>query len=347
MKFTFPNFGNYNIIFEGILKELNVDVVLPPKITQKTIKIGVEKSPELFCFPLKVNVGDFFLAQEKGAEAFLMWENLGGSCRQRYYGEIQKRILKTKNFFILNSKNLFSLLKKISQKSQKDVIGALGMAFFKTILLEKIEKKKRFYLPREKKRGETEKAEKELLEELRNISSFSSLFKFFPKIKKRFSQIKIEKISLPRVMLIGEIYTLVEKGVNLNLEKRFAEQKIEVERKLGLLENFKEGLLPFAEKFMQKRIQKYLSSTVGGHGRQAIDELLEAKKKKFEGAVQILPFGCMPETTVRPILENLAKKFKMAFLSLSFDEETGEAGFQTRVEAFSDLLWKKFERSRK
>ena len=100
-----------------------------------------------------------------------------------------------------------------------------------------------------------------------------------------------------------------------------------------------EGLVPWRERQLQNRVNNYLKSTVGGHGRQAIDEILDFSKEKFDGVIQLLPFGCMPEITVRPMLQEISQKNNLPFLSISLDEQTAETGLQTRIEAFVDLLW--------
>jgi intein/homing endonuclease len=41
----------------------------------------------------------------------------------------------------------------------------------------------------------------------------------------------------------------------------------------------------------------YLKSTVGGHGRDAIYEMLNYAKKDFDGVIQLLPFGCFVKDT--------------------------------------------------
>jgi len=54
--------------------------------------------------------------------------------------------------------------------------------------------------------------------------------------------------------------------------------------------------------------------------------------------VHLYPFTCMPEIITRAIAPEISMKHDMPFLSLVVDEHTGEAGFQTRLEAFVDLL---------
>ena len=62
--------------------------------------------------------------------------------------------------------------------------------------------------------------------------------------------------------------------------------------------------------------------------------------------VHLYPFTCMPEIISRSILPQISKEYDMPVLSLVVDEQTGEAGFQTRLEAFIDLLYRKREKDR-
>ena len=107
---------------------------------------------------------------------------------------------------------------------------------------------------------------------------------------------------------------------------------------MNLTYHLKKGIFPWKDWQIQKKIMPYLESTVGGHGRDAIYEMLHFAKEGFNGVIQLLPFGCMPETTVRPILEKIHQKTGVPFLSLSLDEQVAEVGLQTRIEAFAEVV---------
>ena len=66
--------------------------------------------------------------------------------------------------------------------------------------------------------------------------------------------------------------------------------------------------------------------------------MLDYAKKDFDGIIHLLPAFCMPEITVRPILEKIHQETKIPFLSLSLDEQVAEAGINTRLEAFVDVV---------
>jgi len=48
--------------------------------------------------------------------------------------------------------------------------------------------------------------------------------------------------------------------------------------------------------------------------------------------------NCMPEVSVRPILQKIHLETGIPFLSLSLDEQVAEAGIDTRIEAFVDVV---------
>lgn len=62
-------------------------------------------------------------------------------------------------------------------------------------------------------------------------------------------------------------------------------------------------------------------------------------RERVDGIVHVTAFGCGPDAMVDRMIELEAKNNgHRPFLSLTIDEHTGEAGIQTRVEAFVDML---------
>jgi predicted nucleotide-binding protein (sugar kinase/HSP70/actin superfamily) len=51
-----------------------------------------------------------------------------------------------------------------------------------------------------------------------------------------------------------------------------------------------------------------------------------------------MPFTCMPEIVAQGILTRVSRDLSFPVLTLIIDEHTGEAGINTRLEAFVDLL---------
>jgi predicted nucleotide-binding protein (sugar kinase/HSP70/actin superfamily) len=342
MKITFPYWGNYTVAFELLAKKLNLEVVSPERTTPKTIEKGAKIAPEMYCFPLKVNLGNFLEAIERGADMILMPTALGGSCRLRYYAFVEDKVLKENgkdvNFVIFDqSLDIFSKLKKLSGASFLKMIEAAIFTLKALNIVEKLEKKAQYLRPREIEKGDTDRVLISAFKRMREIEKFSELLKFEREVLKELNQIRIERKEVPKVGIVGEIYTVSDHAVNFEIEKKLGNLGAEVYREMSLLYHLKKKIF-FKDFFIQRKIKPYLGSTVGGHGRDAIYEMLKYVKEGFDGVIQLLPAYCMPESTVRPILEKIHQETGIPFLSLSLDEQVAEAGIDTRIEAFVDVV---------
>jgi predicted nucleotide-binding protein (sugar kinase/HSP70/actin superfamily) len=341
---TFPNFGNYTVAFKLLCEDLGIEAILPEKTNSRQITEGAKLSPEMYCFPFKVNLGNYLSAIEKGANTILMATASGGSCRLRYYGIVQEKMLKENghnvNFIIFDQsiKDIYRKIKEISGLSFWKILK-ITISFYKKLrFIENLEEKARYLRPRELKKGMTDKIFNESLLKLEKAGS-ENFEKTKKEILEKFSKIEIKKdTDFPRVGLVGEIFTVCDPFINFEVEKKLGKLGIEVHREINLSYHLKKKIF-FTDFFIQRKIKHYLASSVGGHGRDAIYEMLKYVKKGFDGVIQLMPMACMPESTVRPILEKIHQQTKIPFLSLSFDEQVAEAGIDTRLEAFADVVW--------
>jgi len=342
---TFARWGNYTVAFKTLFEELGLKVIPPEKTTSQTIAEGAKIAPEMFCFPLKVTLGNYLPALRKGANTIFMVQNVGGSCRQRYYGVIQEKMLKENgwkiNFvdFRATPKDIYSKIKEISGASFWQIIRAARFFFKKLRLVEKIEKMAQYLRPREVEKGETDRVLQWCFSEVERMNREKDFPKLKKEVFKRLAEIKVDKDKdLPRVALIGEIYTVCDPTINFEVEKKLGNEEIEIHREMDITYQIKKLIFPWKDWIIQRKINPYLKSTVGGHGRDAIYEMLHYIKKDFDGIIHLLPFGCMPEITVRPILEKIHQESGIPFLSLSLDEQVAEVGIDTRLEAFIDVV---------
>ena len=58
----------------------------------------------------------------------------------------------------------------------------------------------------------------------------------------------------------------------------------------------------------------------------------------FDGIVHVKSFGCTPEVDAMAVLQNISADRGIPILYLSYDSQTGDAGIQTRLEAFYDMI---------
>lgn len=59
---------------------------------------------------------------------------------------------------------------------------------------------------------------------------------------------------------------------------------------------------------------------------------------KIDGIISMTAFGCGPDSLMIERMTRHAKRAQKPLLNLTIDEHTGEAGFITRLEAFTDML---------
>jgi len=301
---TFARWGNYTIAFKSLFEQLGLEVIPPEKTNSQTIVAGAKIAPEMFCFPLKVTLGNYIPSLEKGANTIFMVQNVGGSCRQRYYGAIQEKVLKEAGYniafldFRATPKDIYRELKIISGASLWQILKAIRFFFRKLRLIEKMEKMAQFYRPREIEKGATDKILQEGLLKLEELNEEKDFPKLKKEILKRLTEIKIEeKKELPRVALIGEIYTVCDPTINFDIEAKLGREGIEVHREMDITYHLKKMIFPWKDWTIQRKINPYLRSTVGGHGRDAIYEMLNYVKKDFDGIIHLLPFGCFVKDT--------------------------------------------------
>ena len=65
------------------------------------------------------------------------------------------------------------------------------------------------------------------------------------------------------------------------------------------------------------------------------------KDNKIDGIIVLNAFGCGPDSLMVERIIRKAKQFNKPIINLTIDEQTGEAGFVTRIEAFVDMLFRK------
>jgi predicted nucleotide-binding protein (sugar kinase/HSP70/actin superfamily) len=352
-KVTFPHMGNSYIPFRVLLTELGLDPVVPPPITQRTISLGLKLAPEFVCFPLKVNLGNFVEAIEAGAEWIFM---AGGSgpCRFGYYGELQREILHEAGFnidlLVLESpdtqfKDLWEKLKRFLPRHQiHDFIRAARLAWLKAKALDDFDKLASKIRPVEKWPGTTD----QLLQKYYQALDKAGLVMDIKTVHRRglaeLSAVTVEPTINPlKIMVLGEIYMVLEPQINFQIERLLGEMRVQATRTIYFTQWVYEHLLlsiiqPNWHRKHYLKAGPYLANFVGGHGIETIAHTIDAGINNYHGVIQLAPFTCMPEIVAMQILPAVTKDLSIPVLSLIIDEHAAEAGIRTRLEAFIDLL---------
>lgn len=75
------------------------------------------------------------------------------------------------------------------------------------------------------------------------------------------------------------------------------------------------------------------------YGRKLLGTALHfTESKEIEGIIYISSFGCGIDSIVEDLFERWSRNTNIPFLLLTIDEHTGEAGINTRLEAFLDMI---------
>ena len=59
---------------------------------------------------------------------------------------------------------------------------------------------------------------------------------------------------------------------------------------------------------------------------------------KVDGIIYLSSFGCGLDSVFTHMVSRQAAKYGIPFMNLTLDEQTGEAGINTRLEAFLDMM---------
>lgn len=133
------------------------------------------------------------------------------------------------------------------------------------------------------------------------------------------------------IALIAHGYNLYDERVSMKIFDKLEKLDVKVFTALNLTqEQMLEGLNSMNTKLYWAN--EYEISGAASHYIQ---------DRKIDGVITINAFGCGPDSMMIERISRFARIHSKPILHLSIDEQTGEAGFVTRIEAFIDMLYRK------
>ncbi len=128
------------------------------------------------------------------------------------------------------------------------------------------------------------------------------------------------------VALIGHMYNVQDSFVNLNLIKKL--------NMLGI------GVITaecVSAEHIEEQVAKLFKRPFWYFARQYYGSAAHIVKNNLaDGIVYLSAFCCGVDSVVVELIKSVTENFP--FMVLKIDEHTGEAGFDTRIEAFADML---------
>ncbi len=359
MVITFPHFGSTYIPIKILFDELGIEYIVPPLNSNDTLEIGTLYSPEEMCLPFKIMMGNYIQSIEEGADTIVLVGS-NGPCRFGEYCELQKNILDNLgyhlDFIVLESPQVIgkeefkSKVYKIvrhSSRSSTDRWRILGKSITVVRLMEQVENKVLLRNGYEVNKGEHKRILYQCKNELLKTGSIDKALSVLKYYNKRIEKTPVDLKKNPvKIALLGEIYTIIEPFSNFNIVDKLMDFGASVKKGLSVTWWLTDAFLrplKLNSINIRKASMAYMPYYIGGHGRECVGEALLANKEKFDGAIQLFPMGCMPEIVAKVILQKISKDRDFPIMTLILDEMTGEAGYNTRIEAFFDLLERRQE----
>lgn len=132
-----------------------------------------------------------------------------------------------------------------------------------------------------------------------------------------------------KVLVLGHPYNIYDSFINMDLLNKLKKAHITpITYEMTAPSCIKKG-----NTTLSKRMFWTLGKNVLGCAYYYLDY------EKIDGIIHVASFGCGPDSLIGELLERkVTKKFSVPFLYLNLDEHSGEAGFNTRLEAFIDIL---------
>lgn len=346
-RITFPHMGEYWIAFETLAEMLGAEAVIPPRMTRHTLEAGARVSPEFVCVPFKYNMGNFLETLEgRGADVIVQ---AGGGCRFGYYGEVQEAILKDMGYDfelvnLIKAESAAQLVREIRRMqpsaSYVRAARAVAVAYRQAQAIEAAEDYVRLNIGFEVERGAMDRVLDSFLRDLRKTRTLRAVREVRDRGLAELAAVPIDKPADPlRVGVVGELYVLMEPFANCGVERKLAAAGVEVHRFITGTSLIAQGV--GGRKHVRHALEAagpWVEYHLGADATESVAKTWELMNAGFDGMVHLKPFGCMPEVSAMSALQRISREHTFPILFLSYDAQTAEAGVQTRVQAFCDML---------
>lgn len=354
IKVSFPHMGTISIAWAAALRKVGVEPYIPPYTSKRTLSLGTKHSPEAICLPYKLILGNFIEAIEGGTDYVAMITS-PGICRLGEYGACIKNALSdlgyNANYIELQLydgiNGMYRFLKEISGKNDPVLfIRAIVLAIRKVFLLDDLETKLSYLRAREVTFGD---AEKHYLKALKIVDEAMNTRQLNRAKKLAFAEMdKVQYNKDKEVLFVditGEIYLVCDKFSNQDIVKELGKMGVQTRKSLTVSSFLKDAIIPKIFRKGETHLQRanrlakpYLMRDIGGDALECVSDVAYANERGIDGIIHISPFTCMPEIMSQNIFPAMRENCDIPILPLIMDEQTGKAGYLTRLEAFVDLM---------
>jgi predicted nucleotide-binding protein (sugar kinase/HSP70/actin superfamily) len=147
---------------------------------------------------------------------------------------------------------------------------------------------------------------------------------YFEKELEKQQRILNEKNDKPRILIVSHPYTTYDNLIGKPIIKILESQNVQI------------VYCDIVDKKKARIVSKNISNDLYWTYNKEQLGAIELYKEKIDGIVFLMVFPCGPDSLVINLCQN--KIFSKPIMVLTLDELQGEAGLQTRLESFIDIL---------
>lgn len=311
-------YHNYPFYY-GFFTALGIKIVLSDVTTKQTLSRGSALVVTETCLPIKIYVGHVLNLLDKGIKNILVPSlqsvdyKIYNCSKIRGLPDLIRNVVKQD----------FNMIEPTLDKSEKNQ----GLyTFLKEMTAP-------FGITDEKKIKEASKAG------WRTYNNFHIMSKSGMSYKKAMNYALQGKVFIENstkeypisIALVAHGYNIYDDRASMKIIEKLESMDVKVYTSLQLSkEQTIEGINALGEKLYWAN-EFEMTGTAGHY----------MKDNKIDGLIALNAFGCGPDSLMIERIVRKAKQFNKPILHLTIDEQTGEAGFITRLEAFVDMLFRK------
>lgn len=129
-----------------------------------------------------------------------------------------------------------------------------------------------------------------------------------------------------KIALLGHPYNVYDKFMNMNIVNKLHKLNIGV-----ITENFvpREQINKFTKELFKRPFWTFAKNSYGASA-------YFYENKSVDGIIYLSSFACGIDSVVTELIKDRLEKFP--FMVMKIDEQTGQVGFDTRLEAFADMI---------
>ncbi|SPD74846.1 conserved hypothetical protein [uncultured Desulfobacterium sp.] len=361
MKVTFPHLGSMYIFCKAMAETAGIPYVLPRPTSNHTREIGEYSTNESVCLPLKIILGNFVDALDQGADTIVMVGS-GPPCRLGLYDRIIKVVLTDMGYSFrwLTIPGIFNWQALLQNREEAKVLRreltagnyfrfpwAMVMGWKKMIWCEHLERTAAQIRAIAKNPAEVDRLLSQGLVAIDKAQGVRSLSVAGNEAIASIEGVQKTERTPLKVMMVGEVYTVMEPSINMDVERRLGRLGVVVHRSSYFSTHIRRGsrldrrMLKDRQRLMDMA-RPYLNYDVGAECNFSVAETVLGHRQGYDGVVHVYPFSCMPETNAATVLCSVSKDLNIPVLPVVIDRQDMGLRIDTQLEAFVDIMtWRR------